>query len=223
MDLRQELFKNQDLDYKAFHTKLVPNINPDTVIGVRVPILRKIAKQAFKENAVNHCEYYEEKMIKGFTLGLKKCDLDEHIEDIKAFVPMIDNWAICDMCVSSFKFIKKYQDEMLDFVLSYIGKSEYETRFAVVILMGYYLDDQHIDLVLDTLKSIDSDYYYVNMAVGWAIATAYCKFEDKTAKLLEAKVLPADAQNKAIQKIRESLRVSKEQKEYVATLRIKRS
>lgn len=222
MDLRKELFDSQDLEYKNFHIRLVPNINPDTVIGVRTPIMRKIAKQAFRGNAENLCEYYEEKMIYGFTLGLKKCGADEHIEDIRSFVPMIDNWAICDMCTSSFKFIKKYQDEMLDFILSYIGKSEYETRFAVVTLMDYYLDDKHIDMVLNILKSINSEYYYVNMAIGWALATAYCKFDDKVTKILEAKMLSPDVQNKAIQKIRDSFRVTKEQKDYIGTLKIQK-
>lgn len=221
MNLREELFKNRDSSYKDFHIRLVPNIDPDTVIGVRVPVLRKIAKQALRENAENPCEYYEEKVIKGITLGLKKCDVNEHIRDIKNFVPLIDNWAVCDICTLSFKFIKKYQDEMMDFILSYIGKSEYETRFAVVVLLGFYLDDGHIDTVLETLKLINSEYYYVNMAVGWALATAYCKYEDKVTKILESKTLPPDAQNKAVQKIRESLRVTKEQKDYIGTLKIK--
>ncbi|MFR5876618.1 MAG: DNA alkylation repair protein [Eubacterium sp.] len=210
MNLREELFNNQDLKYKQFHSKLVPNISNDKIIGVRVPILRKIAKQAFKENAENLCVYYEEQVVRGLTIGMKKCSAEEHIEDIKAFVPLIDNWATCDICSSSFKFVKKNQDDYFDFLVSYIDKSEFETRFGIVMLMDFYLDDKYIDIVLDILKSVKSEYYYVNMAVAWALSVAFVKYEDKVTEILKAKILSKDVQNKTIQKIKDSFRVSKE-------------
>lgn len=220
MNLREELFSNQDLKYRAFHKKLVPNISEDSFIGVRVPVLRKMAVRANKENAENLCEYYEEKMIKGFVIGMKKCSLDEHLEDLRAFVPLIDNWAVCDCCCSSFKFTKKYKNEMFDFIVSYLNKGEYETRFAVIMLMDYYLDDEYIDRVLDIYSSINSDYYYVNMAAAWALSVAFPKYRDKVLKIIASETLTKDIQNKTIQKIRESNRVDKSDKDLLRKYKI---
>jgi 3-methyladenine DNA glycosylase AlkD len=221
MDLRKELFENQDLKYKDFHKALVPNVDENKLIGVRVPILRKIAKQALNENAQNLCEYYEERMVKGFTIGLKNCSLEEHLEDLKEFVPLIDNWGVCDSCCSSFKFTKKYRDEMFDFICSYIGKGEYETRFAVIMLMDYYLIDEYIERVLQIYTSIKSDKYYVNMAVGWALSMAFVNYSEKVIDILSSGALPQDVHNKTIQKIRESRRVDSQTKQYINTFKKK--
>ena len=215
MDLRQELFKKQDLKYREFHKKLVPNFDEDKIIGVRIPDVKKIAKEAYRNNAENKCEYYEEIMVYGLTLSYKKCSAGEHMSDLEKFVPYIDNWGICDTCCASFKFTKKYKDELYDFILSYIGKGEFETRFAIVMLMDYYLCDEYIDSVLDIIKSHKSDYYYVNMALAWCVQTAFVKYRDKTLELIKSKKLTADVQNKAIQKIRDSLRVSDSDKKMI--------
>lgn len=215
MNLRDELYKNQDLNYRDFHSHLLPTTPKEQLIGVRTPVLRKIARVAYNENADNPCEYYEEKIVKGFTIGMKKCSIDEHIDDMRSFVPLIDNWAVCDLCVSSFKFVKKDLDAYYDFILSYNDGAEYHTRFAVVMLMGYYLTDDYIDDVLDILQSINSDYYYVNMAVAWALATAFVKYEDRVMPILSSKILSKDVQNKTIQKIKDSYRVPKETKQLI--------
>lgn len=215
MDLRQTLFENRDLNYKNFHSKLVPNISPEKIIGVRMPVLRKIAKTAYLDNSVNLCEYYDEIMVKGITIGMKKCSVTEHIKDITEFVPLIDNWATCDICATSFKFISKDLPSYYDFIRSYIGKGEFETRFAVVMLMSFYINDVYVDEVLDIFSKIKTDYYYVNMALGWAISVAFVKYRDKTMALIEQRILSAEVQNKSIQKIKESLRVSKEDKKYL--------
>ena len=110
---------------------------------------------------------------------------------------------------------------MYDFVKSQISRGEYETRFAVVMLMCYYLDDEYIDEVLSILKNIKSDLYYINMAVAWALSVAFVREREKTLKLLEEKSLSKDVQNKTIQKIKESLRVSKEDKSLVNCLKIR--
>lgn len=220
MDLRQKLLENQDLKYKEFHKKLVPNIDENKIIGVRIPIIRKIAKEAFLSNAENKLEYYEEIMVYGLTLGMIKCSADEHMNQLEGFVKLIDNWAVCDTCCSSFKFTKKYKDEMYPFILSYIGKGEYETRFAVVMLMDYYLCDEYIDKVLEIIKNINSNYYYVNMACAWAVQAAFVKYRNKTLALLKSKCLNADVQNKAIQKIRDSYRVSDSDKELLKLFKI---
>lgn len=220
MNLREELFNNRDLKYRDFHKKLVPNVDESKIIGVRVPIVRKIAKSAFQNNAENLCEYYEEKEVFGLTISMKKCSVEEHKKDISDFVSLIDNWGICDTCTASMKFIAKDKTQYFDFLSSYIGTGEYPTRFAIVALMDYYLDDDYIDCVFDLYKTISSDKYYVNMALAWAYSTAFVKYEEKVIGLIKSKTLSPWVQNKTIQKIRESYRVDKETKEKLKEYKI---
>ena len=220
MNLREELFNNRDLKYRDFHKKLVPNVDESKIIGVRVPIVRKIAKSAFQNNAENLCEYYEEKEVFGLTLSMKKCSVEEHKKDISDFVSLIDNWGICDTCTASMKFIAKDKTQYFDFLSSFIGAGEYPTRFAIVALMDYYLDDEYIDSVLDLYKTISSDKYYVNMALAWAYSMSLIKYEEKVFCLIKSKTLSPWVQNKTIQKIRESYRVDKETKEKLKEYKI---
>lgn len=220
MNVRDELFHNQDLEYKAFQAKLIPNVPSEKIIGVRVPVLRKLAKQVLKENADVGAEYYEEKMLRGFVVGYRKCSLEEHLKELTEFIPLIDNWAVCDCSCSTFKFAEKNREEVWAFIQPYLSGSEYDIRFAVVMIMNYYLTDEYIDRAIDILFSIKSDLYYVNMAVAWAISVAYIKYENKILSLLESKVLPAWVHNKAIQKICESYRVEKDKKKYLRTIKV---
>lgn len=220
MNVREELFKNQDLNYKAFHSKLIPTVSADKIIGVRIPVLRKIAKQAVKEKAVVLDEYYEEIMIKGFIIGYKKGDIKTHLQELTEFVTLIDNWAVCDCTCSTFKFAEKSRKEVWDFIKPYLSGGEYEIRFAVVMIMDYFFTDEYIDKSLKILSEIKSEYYYVNMAVAWALSTAYVKYENKTLQFIESRKLPIWVHNKTIQKICESYKVDKEKKKYLKTLKI---
>lgn len=220
MDLREELFANQDLKYRDFHSRLCPTVNKENIIGVRVPILRKIAREAYKSNAENLCEYYEEIMVKGLTIGMKKCSAQEHISDLAGFVPLIDNWAVCDCCCSSFKFTDKYREEMYDFIVSYLNNSEYETRFAIIMLMDYYFTDNYIDKSLKLISSINSELYYVNMAAAWALSVAFVKYENKVMDILNSHTLTKEIHNKTIKKICESNRVDKSKKAFIRTYKI---
>lgn len=221
MSLREELFSNQDLEYKAFHSKLVPTVNPDKIIGVRIPILRKIAKSIANERGDFPVEYYEEIMVKGFLIGYKKYDIDERLKALSDFVPLIDNWAVCDCVCSTLKFTEKNRQAVWDFLMQYIDGTEYEVRFLVVMLMNYYLVDEYIDRVNNILLSIDREEYYINMAVAWALSVAFVKYENTVMEIFENKMLPVWVHNKAIQKTCESFRVSKETKSYLRTLKIK--
>lgn len=221
MNLREELFENQDLKYRDFHSKLCPTLDKNSLIGVRIPVLRKIAKEVFKSDAENLCEFYEEKMVKGFTIGMKKCSVQEHIQDLKQFIPLIDNWAVCDCCCSSFKFTEKYRDEMFDFIVSYFGKSEYEARFAIIMLMDYYFTDDYIDKSLELITSVNSDLYYVNMAAAWALSVAFVKYESKVMDILNSNVLTKEIHNRTIQKICESKRVDSDKKASLKLMKIK--
>lgn len=218
LDIRQELFAAADPKYKAFHKKLIPDVQEDKIIGVRIPQLRKLGKKL--ENDDFAWDYYEEVMLHGFYIGYKKMEYSERLSLLDAFVPRIDNWAVCDCVCASLKFIEKKRTEFLQYLKKYMdSEKEYELRFAAVILMDYYLTDDYIDFSLNWLKSVKSEYYYVQMAVAWALCTAFTKYQDKVMPVLESKTLPKDVQNKTISKIRDSFRVDRNTKEYLKTLR----
>ncbi|MCM1285230.1 MAG: DNA alkylation repair protein [Acetobacter sp.] len=222
MNVRQILFDNQDLNYKEFHSRLVPNIDSNLIIGVRVPILRKLAKEIVKEHSDFDIKYYEEKMLKGFCIGYSKSDTADKLNQLKSFIPLIDNWAVCDCVCSTLKFAEKNRKEVWNFLCSYINADdEYCVRFAIVMMMDYFLTDEYIDDVIDYFVSIKSDYYYINMAVAWALSAAYIKYNDIILPLLKKKELSQWVHNKTIQKICESNRVDISEKAYLKTLKIK--
>lgn len=221
MNLREELFENQDLDYKAFQSRLVPAISADDIIGVRIPILRKIAKRMVNQDTDFPADYYEEKMIKGFLIGYRKCDLCERLRDLTEFVPLIDNWAVCDCVCATLKFTEQNRAAVWDFLMQYRDGSEYEVRFLVVMLMNYYLIDEYIGRVNEILLSVNREEYYINMAVAWAMSVEFIRYEDKVTDIFEKKLLPVWVHNKAIQKTCESFRVAKETKAYIKTLKMK--
>ena len=214
MNVREELFSNSDEKYKSFHLSLLPGFSADKLIGVRIPILRRIAKNL--ENDDFAWEYYEEVMLHGFYIGYAKLGFDERLSLLERFIPKIDNWAVCDCVCSTLKFIKNSRNDFLPFLGRYMySKSEYEKRFAIVIIMDYYLDDEYRDFAIDYLKNIESDKYYVNMAAAWALSAAFVKFPDKVTPLIENGVLRGDIHNMTVSKICDSLRVDKKTKEYL--------
>lgn len=218
--IRKEIRKLADEKYKEFHSSLCPNT--DNIIGVRVPILRKFAKELLKkinvENYLNNAwnKYYEEIMLQGMIIGLysKNKDINEMIRYIDNFVPKIDNWAICDTFCAGLKITEKNLEYMWKYIKKYIKSSkEFEIRFAVVMILDYFIKDVYIDEVLKVLDSIKSKEYYVQMSIAWAISEAFIKFEDKTMKYLNNNSLEDFTYNKAIQKIIESYRVDDKTKE----------
>ena len=214
MNVREELFANMDLEFKRFHTRLVPNINPDRIIGVRIPVLRKIARK-ITDNSFDW-EYYEECMLHGLFIGYSRLSYDERLNLLDEFVPKIDNWAVCDSVCSTLKFIDKNKSSFLEYLKKYMfSENEYEKRFAIVVLMDYYITDEYADFVTDYLKSIKSDFYYVNMAAAWALSFVFIKYQNKVMPLLEKSVLSDEINNMTVSKIRDSLRVDKATKEYI--------
>lgn len=220
----KQLFELQDKKYKEFHSSLCPNV--DNIIGVRIPELRKLAKQIAKENPKEFIEnpvkkqYYEEIMLEGFVIGYMKATLEEKLHYLDNFIPEIDNWAVCDCTASTLKFIDKYKKEVWEYLQKYINsKKEFEKRFAIIILMDYYLTDEYIDKVLEIYNKIDSDQYYVQMGIAWAISVCFVKYREKTRKILHNNNLSTFTHNKSIQKIIESTRVDKETKEELKKLK----
>ena len=222
-DLRDKLFELSDDKFKTFHSRLCPNT--DNIIGVRLPLLRQIAKEIAKGDWRNFLsnskeEYYEEILINGLVIAYAKCDVEERLNYIESFVPKIDNWAICDSFCNTLKFVNKNKEIMWEFIQSYLKSyNEFEIRFAVVIILNYYITEDYIDLVLKTLDNIKHDGYYVKMAVAWAISMCFVKFEEKTMAYLKDNSLDDFTYNKSLQKICESLRIDKNTKELIKSMK----
>lgn len=225
--VKKDLLELADKEYKEFHSNLCPGTN--NIVGVRVPILRNYAKELIKEKNLEELlqnidnEFYEEIMLQGMLIGLEKnITFDDLIKYLHKFVPKIDNWAVCDVCCGGLKVIKKYKKEMWEFIQKYLNSSEeFEIRFAVVIILDYYIEEEYIDKSIKALNSIKSDKYYVQMAVAWAVSICLIKFYEKTCKYLESDKCELDkfTYNKSIQKAIESYRITKEQKEYLKNLK----
>ena len=146
----------------------------------------------------------------------------EKLKYLDKFVPKIDNWAVCDCSVSTFKFVEKNQEEVWEYLQKYLkSKKEFELRFAVIMLMDYYFQEEYIDQVLETYDNIHHDGYYVKMAVAWAISMAYVKFPEKTWEFLQNNHLDDFTYNKALQKMVESYRVDSETKEEIKKMKRK--
>lgn len=222
-EIREKIFELADKKYKEFHSGLCPNTN--NIVGVRVPVLRNYAKELAKGDFRTYLanakdEYYEEVMLQGMVIGLAKMELEERLEYITKFVPKIDNWAVCDVSCSGFKFAKKYQSEVWEFLKPYLeSNKEFEIRFGVVMLLDFYITEEYIDKVLEILNKIQHEGYYVKMAVAWAISICYIKFPKETLKLLKENKLDDFTYNKALQKIIESYRVSEEDKKMIRKMK----
>lgn len=214
--IREKIFNLADQKYKQFHSRLCPTIS--NIIGVRVPILRNYAKElvkgGFEENFNKiQNDYYEEIMLKGMMIGLQKMDINFKLKYVEEFVPLIDNWAICDTFVAGLKI--KEKEEFYKFIDKYLknDKTEFEIRFGLVSLLDYFIDKEHIEEIFRYTDSIKRDEYYVEMAIAWLISICYIKFPKETKKYLKKNELSNFAYNKSIQKIIESTRISKEEKE----------
>jgi len=223
-EIRQELIKLADDKYRSFHSNLCPGV--ENILGVRLPLLRKIAKSLSKEedyyNYLNNgdTKYYEEIMIEGLIIGYLKTDNENRFNYIKNFIPKIDNWAICDSFCNNLKFTKKNINEVWNFILPYTSsENEFDIRFAIVMMLNFYIIEDYIDDVLNTLNKINHDGYYVKMAVAWAVSYAYIDFPQKTLAFLKNNNLDNFTYNKSLQKIIESTRVSKEDKDLMRSLK----
>lgn len=220
------LFDNQDLSYRDFNSKLIPNINRDKIIGVRMPILRKIARDIVDCDYIEEFldelphKYQEENILHGIILSIKYKDIDVLLDKLDKFLPYIDNWAITD--IISPKIFKKYPDKVYEKIKIWINSdNEYVIRFGVVSLLQFYLDDNFRLDELELVKNINSDYFYVKMAVSWFYSFALIKQYDATIKYFEDKKLGMWIHNKSIQKAIESYRISDDRKDYLRSLKIK--
>ena len=216
-EFTQYLKSLADEKYKEFSDSLVPGA--DLSYGIRVPVLRQTAKEIVKGNYGEflQCEkgkYREEIMLEGLVMSLIKCDYPQMLEYMKEYSGKITSWETCD--IISFKGLKKYLPEFLNDIDWFIySDNPWAQRFGFSCLLEFYLTDKYIDTALKYVDSVNSDFYYVEMMQAWLIANAAAEYRDKTLKFLENNNLNKFTQNKAIQKMRESYRISKEDKEYI--------
>ena len=224
MNIKDELFKLQDEKYRSMQLKIIPTVNPNTIIGVRTPELKILAKTLIKENYSTFLSelphtYFDENQLHAFIISEIK-DYDECIKHINTFLPYVDNWATCDQM--SPKIFKKHTDDLLNYIKMWIkSKSTYTVRFGISMLMQYYLDSLFKLEYLDMVANIKSNEYYVNMMIAWYFATALAKQYDAAIKYIEDNKLDKWTHNKTIQKAVESYRITLEQKEYLKSLKIK--
>ena len=222
-EVRKELFLLQDLKYKEFHSGLCPGT--DNIIGVRTPDIRNLVKDILKKDYkkyLDNCDnkYYEETMIEGLIIATSKMSLEEKFIYLKKFIPKIDNWAVCDIICSSFKFKVKDLEEVWSFILKYKNSNkEFELRFMIVMMMDYFLVDPYIDEVLKIIDTIQTEYYYTNMAIAWLISVAFVKNREKTLLYLKNNNLSTFTYNKSLQKIIESNRVSEQDKQVIRSMK----
>jgi len=224
-EIRLRLFGLQDLAYKAFSSKLMPTVDPDTVIGVRTPALRKLAKtyagtpRAEEFLKILPHKYFEENNLHGFLIETIR-DYDAAIGAVEAFLPFIDNWATCDLM--SPKVFKKHLPELYERIKAWLRSDRtYTVRFGIGMLLGLYLDADFQPEMVELVAGISSEEYYVNMMIAWYFATALAKQPDAALPFIEERRLEKWTHNKAIQKAIESSRISGETKAYLRTLKVK--
>lgn len=225
--VRDRLFALQDKKYAQFQSKLTPTVLPEKIIGVRVPELRKLAKSILREQGnaefllqLPH-EYYDENILHSLLLSEMK-DYEACVSYVDQFLPYVDNWAVCDLL--SPKIFAKNKETLMGKIREWSASAQpYTCRFGMEMLMTHFLDADFCPEYLEIPASVRSEEYYVNMMIAWFFATALAKQWDATIPYLQQNLLSPWCHNKTIQKACESYRITAEQKEYLRTLKHKRS
>ncbi|MDQ0496327.1 MULTISPECIES: DNA alkylation repair protein [Paenibacillus] len=224
--IREQILSYVDTDFQKFTAALLPTI--DNVLGVRLPVLRKLAQDIAKEDwrlylKTAESEYFEEVMLQGMVIGYVKTDIEEALSYVTTFVPKIDNWSVCDSFCAGLKFTKNHKERVWEFIQPYLfSKKEYEIRFGVVMLLNFYIEEPYINQVLELLDQTHREDYYVQMAVAWAISICFIKLPEITMNYLQNSTLDDFTFNKALQKITESYRVDQATKTIIRNMKRKR-
>ncbi len=223
--IRNKLFELQDIKYRDFCSKLLPTVKRETIIGIKTPQLRILAKELYIHPDINEFlndlphKYYEENNLHAFLIEQIR-DYDLCMLKLNCFLPYIDNWGTCDSLRP--KVFKNNTQKLIKEIRKWVSSKEtYTVRFGIEMLMCFYLDENFILEYVEMVSKIKSNEYYINMMIAWYFATALAKQYDKVIPYFEMKKLQQWTHNKAIQKARESFRITKKQKEYLNTLKIK--
>ena len=224
-EIREELFRMQDRKYRDFQSKLIPNVDPETIIGVRTPEIRKLAKKVIRREDAGEFlkelphQYFDENQLHAFTISEIR-DFAKCMEEVERFLPFVDNWATCDQLSPA--VFKKRAEALLPAIRRWLASGEtFTVRFGVGMLMQHFLDVRFDPEYPELAASAPMDEYYVHMMVAWYFATALAKQYDAALPYLQQRRLPVPTHNKAIQKALESYRVPPERKAYLKTLKIK--
>lgn len=222
--LREELLELKNESNADFQAKLMPGIARETVLGIKIPILRTVEKKyrntVESEKFIKELphKYFDENLLHGIFISNLN-DYDRVIEELEQFFPYIDNWAVCDTIRP--KAFKKHKAELLTKIREWISSEKtYTIRFGIEMLMTYYLDESFEDEYLELVAGVRSEEYYVNMMIAWYFATALAKQWDATFPYIESKKLPLWVHNKSIQKARESFRITEDQKIILKSLKM---
>ncbi|WP_294145416.1 DNA alkylation repair protein [uncultured Clostridium sp.] len=223
IDILRELKELADEPYRIFQSRLLPGT--ENILGVRIPKLWKLARRLVKEEGNGYLERasdgtYEEIMLQGMVIGLLKEEVGQMLKRLPSFLAKANNWAHCDIVCSGLKKVKDDRESVLAFLEPYItSENEFEARFAVVLLLNYYIDGAYIDTTLNLLQQAVHPGYYVKMAVAWALSVCYVQFPEKTLRCMKEGNFEDFTYNKALQKITESYRVSQEEKAFIRSLK----
>ena len=225
-EIRDELFKMQDIEYRDFNSKLIPTVKKEDMIGVRTPELRKYAKKLLKEEGVEDFlhslphKYFDENQLHAFIISEIK-DFKLCIDELINFLPYLDNWATCDQL--SPKIFKKYRNDLLPHIYEWLKSDKtYTVRFGIGMLMEHFLDEDFKSEYPEMVAAVRSEEYYINMMTAWYFATALAKQYESILPFIEGNKLDTWTHNKTIQKAIESNRISAEQKNYLKVLKIKK-
>lgn len=220
------LYSFQDLKYRDFHSKLI--LDGTSLIGIRTPILKNIAKEISKIDYLsffqnNTHNTYEETILHGLVIGYLKIPFKEALSLLDDFIPYINNWAINDIVCANLKFFKKNLKEGFTYIKKLLkSNQEWCIRFGLVLLLDFYINDEYIDQILKICDEINFDSYYVKMANAWCLSICYIKYPDRTYSYLLNNHLDDFTFNKTISKICDSYRVGKEDKEKLKLIRKKK-
>lgn len=224
MKAQELLFQLQDKGYRDFQSKLIPTIPVETIIGVRIPAIRKLTKEYGKDlESVEFLKqlphtYYDENILHALLVAEIK-DYEVCVKEVERFLPYVDNWAVCD--IFSPKVFRKNKDKLIDKIREWTASGHpYTCRFGMEMLMTHFLDEDFRVEYLEIPATVHSEEYYVNMMIAWFYATALAKQWDAAVGYIEKKCLDPWTHNKTIQKARESYRITREQKEYLKTLKV---
>lgn len=227
-DIREEMISMVDETYRDFQIKLLPEIR--NYVGVRLPVLRKLAKRIAKEDSVGYLEsalcrgsekeLFEEIMLQGMVIGYMKGDISDIFSYTERFLPKIDNWSVCDSFCSGFKHALNAREQVWDWLGQFLASGrEFTVRFVLVMLLNYYVDEMYVNRLFSIFDDVRHEGYYVKMAMAWAISICYIKYPKESMEYLGKNRLDDFTYNKALQKIMESRCISAKEKETIRGLK----
>lgn len=222
IDVRNELLALRDEGNAEFVRKLIPGDH--VFLGARLPAMRNLAKRIASDDWRSYIrdwspEYFEDYMVRGLVIAYIKVDIDERLEEYRRFVPYIDNWSVCDSFCNTWKPKVKEKTKVWEFILPYLrSDDEFKMRFASVMMLSNFVDDEHIDDVIEELDSAYHDGYYFKMAKAWTLAECFIRYPERTMKYLERHTLDTETLRMTIRKINDSYRVDDDTKKRVRGL-----